>query len=195
MEVYNTETLIPSDSIIIRTACPNDALELLEIYRPYVTDSVISFEYDVPTLEDFTNRISSTLTTYPYYVAEFDGKLYGYAYASAYKSRTAYHWTVETSIYIAQNTRGSGLGTKLYEKLESTLVDQNVLTSCACIAYPNLPSERFHLKFGYKEVAHFYEVGYKHNEWHDIIWMQKEIGKKINPPLPFIPFSQLQNSL
>ena len=104
----------------IRLATENDAESLLEIYAPYVEETAITFEYVVPTADEFRGRIRETLKNYPYYVAESDGKIAGYAYAGRFKERNAYDWAVETSIYVKKNLRRAGIGSALLKRLEST---------------------------------------------------------------------------
>lgn len=178
----------------IRVAAPEDAPALLEIYAPYVKDTSVTFEYEVPTWEEFAGRIRNTLENYPYLAAEEDGMIQGYAYASRFKSRPAYDWSVETSIYVRQDTRRRGAGTALYQKLEELLRRQHVCNLCACIAYPNPSSIAFHEKFGYRTVAHFHASGYKRGAWHDMVWMEKELCPHEMPPEPFLPFSALDLS-
>lgn len=144
-----------NDEIKIRTATPEDAEALAAIYAPYVENTSITFEYTVPSVEEFAERIRHTLARYPYLVAEKSGIPIGYAYASAFKGRAAYNWSVETSIYISQDVRSSGVGCLLYQKLEEYLTAQHICNVCACITYPNPPSIAFHEKHGYKTVAHF----------------------------------------
>lgn len=178
----------------IRVAVPEDAPALLEIYAPYVLDTSITFEYEVPTLEEFAERIRNTLKKYPYLIAEEDGVILGYAYASPFKTRPAYAWSVETSIYIRRNTRRRGTGAALYRRLEELLRRQHVCNLCACITYPNPASITFHEVFGYRTVAHFNASGYKKDAWHDIVWMEKELCPHEIPPLPFLPFPELSQN-
>ena len=112
------------ENIKIRVASTEDAGELLEIYKPYVEYTAITFEYEVPDIEEFTNRIKNTKKTYPYLVAEYQGEILGYAYAGAFKERAAYDWAVETSIYVRQNQKRMGVGSLLYEKLEEILKNE-----------------------------------------------------------------------
>ena len=142
-------------------------------------------------MKEFAERIRHTLARYPYLVAEKSGIPIGYAYASAFKGRAAYNWSVETSIYISQDVRSSGVGCLLYQKLEEYLTAQHICNVCACITYPNPPSIAFHEKHGYKTVAHFHASGFKQGEWHDMIWMEKTLCPHTVPPLPFIPFPEL----
>ena len=108
-----------------------------------------------------------------YLVVEEDGRVLGYAYASTYYARTAYDWTTELSIYLHEDARGRGLGNQLYDALEEELEKRGFLRFLACIAVPNEASVAMHEKRGYVQVAHFPKVGYKFEQWHDIVWMQK----------------------
>ena len=179
----------------IRIATPKDASRLLEIYAPYVEQTAITFEYTVPSVTEFSERIAKTLQKYPYLVAEDKGEIIGYAYASPFKSRAAYAWSAETSIYVKMGYTQGGTGRALYQTLEALLARQQVCNLCACIAYPNPPSIAFHEALGYKTVAHFHASGYKHGKWHDMVWMEKELCPHSIPPLDFIPFSKLPISL
>lgn len=131
-------------AITIRMAEESDAQALLAIYAPYVEKTAVTFEYEVPTVLEFKNRIASTLKRYPYLAAIRDGHILGYAYASAFKERAAYDWAVETSIYVSEGARRTGAGSLLYEALEDYLKRQNVINVNACIAYPNPGSIAFH---------------------------------------------------
>ena len=165
----------------IRFATPSDAATLLAIYAPYVENTAITFEYEVPTIEDFANRIEKTLEKYPYLVAEEDGLILGYAYASTYYARAAYDWAVELSVYVSQDARGKGVGSKLYDALEEMLEQMGYIHFLACISLPNEDSIAFHTKRGYKQVAHFPKIGYKFERWHDIVWLQKSLEKEARP--------------
>ena len=175
----------------IRTATPEDAPTLLDIYAPSVRDTAITFEYQVPTSEEFVHRIRNTLKKYPYFVAEEGGALLGYVYASAFKVRAAYDWSVETSIYVRQGDHGKGIGHALYEALEKSLRKQHISNLCACITFPNPASIAFHERLGYQVVAHFHSSGFKLDEWHDIVWMEKRLCPHEIPPKPFLPFPEL----
>lgn len=175
----------------IRMATVQDAKVLLEIYKPYVEKTVISFEYDVPSEEEFAGRIANTLKRYPYLVAEKEGKILGYAYVSPFKTRAAYDWSVETTIYLSEESKGLGIGTKLYMALEKILVKQNIINVNACIAYANPESIAFHEKLGYKTVAHFTKCGYKLGQWQDMIWMEKILKEHPTKPEAIIPIGEL----
>lgn len=180
-----------NQNIVIRMAKESDAEALLTIYTPYVLHTAITFEYVVPTIEEFKERIRKTLKKFPYLVAVKEDEILGYAYVSPFKERAAYDWAVETSIYIKEECRESGIGTKLYLALEGILKKQNVINLNACIAYPNPGSIRFHERLGYQTVAHFTKCGYKLDAWHDMIWMEKMIGEHIIPPQSVIPVTEL----
>lgn len=169
--------------ITIRTATPDDAKELLAIYAPYVTETAITFEYVPPTVEEFRERITNTLKKFPYLVAEEDGIILGYTYASTFRVRPAFNHCVEMSIYIDKNQRRKGVGRLLYKEIEDHLRKLGKLNLNASIATVDFPddnltpdSERFHETFGYKKVGHFHKCGYKFGKWYDMIWMEKMIG-------------------
>ena len=186
-------------NILIRMAEESDAEEILEIYAPYVTDTAITFEYDIPSLAEFSRRIRNTLQMYPYIVALEESRIVGYAYASAFKERPAYNWAVETTVYLKQNCRGKGLGKKLYLALEDILKRQNIINLNACIAYTpgenahlDNTSMAFHEHLGYSKAAHFTKCGYKFGTWYDMIWMEKILGKHPDVPGPVIPITEIQ---
>ena len=161
--------------IEIRNAQVEDAANLVAIYAPYVEKTAITFETQVPTVEDFENRIKKTMKKFPYLVAIEEGQIVGYAYASTYYARAAYDWTVELSVYIQKEARGKGVGTLLYTALEEELTARGFKNFLACIALPNPASIALHEKRGYEQVAHFKKVGYKFGTWHDIVWLQKSL--------------------
>lgn len=187
------------NNIHIRVATPDDAEALLALYTPYVTETAISFEYDVPTLDEFRARIERTLTNYPYLVAEFRGVILGYAYTSPFVGRAAYAWSAETSIYIDKNCRHKGLGRALYNKLEAISRLQGITNLYACIGVPEIDddpyltrnSADFHAHLGYRFVGEFRRSGYKFGRWYHMIWMEKYIADHPQQPQPVRPFSQL----
>lgn len=190
-----------NDQITLRFARVEDAKELLEIYKPYVEKTAITFEYEVPSESDFKTRIQKTLRKYPYIVALNEGKIIGYAYASSFKNRQAYDWSVETSIYLSEDARGKGLGTILYNALELILKKQGIININACITAPKPKSNyitdasiKFHEKRGYKLVAHFHNSGFKFDEWYDMVWMEKFINDHMVPPKSVKWFSEFDFS-
>lgn len=177
------------NNIRIRTARPEDAIELLEIYAPYVRETAVTYEYTVPSKEEFASRIRHTMEKYPYLVAEKDGEILGYAYAGAFHPRAAYAWDAEMSIYIKKDRKRSGIGKTLYEALEKLLAEQNILNVYACIACPEEEDEyltkdsiRFHERMGYRIIGEFRECAYKFGRWYGMVWMEKRIGKRTADP-------------
>ena len=182
----------------IRVATVDDAKELLDIYAPYVTKTAISFEYEVPSVEEFKARISDTLRKYPWLVAESDEEILGYTCTHAFVGRAAYDHAVETTIYLKEGKTKLGIGRMLYGALERISRAQNILNMNACIGYPETPdghltmnSVQFHEHMGYRMVGIFHNCGYKFDTWYHMVWMEKMIGKHIPTPLPVIPFSDL----
>ena len=191
-----------TSDITIRIASPSDAPELLAIYAPYITKTAISFEYDVPSVEEFADRIRTTLEKYPYLAAESDGHIVGYCYVSILHGRQAYDWSVETSIYVDQNCKRMGIGKKLHDALEQALSAMGILNLYACIAFPIVEdpyltedSVHFHEHLGYTHTAHFHKCGYKFNRWYDIVWMEKTIGKHLECQPAVKKFSEIKASL
>lgn len=186
----------------LRAATPDDAAKLLEIYAPYVTDTAITFEYDIPTIDDFRARIVHTLAKYPYIVAECDGNIVGYAYASAFHPRAAYGWAAEASIYVRRDMKRMGLGRTLYAALESALRAQGVLNINACIACPDVDDEYltrnsigFHMHMGYSMVGEFHKCGYKFGRWYNMVWMEKMLGEHIDAQPPVRRFDEVREAL
>ncbi len=168
----------------IRSAVPEDAGRLLEIYAYYVENTAITFEYDVPSVEEFRSRIQNTLRKYPYLVLEEDGVIRGYAYAGVFKDRAAYSRSCELSIYLDRDAAGRGYGRLLYEALERELKAAGMLNLYACIGVPVVEdeyltrnSEQFHAHLGFTTVGEFHQCGYKFGRWYDMIWMEKIIGE------------------
>ena len=184
--------------LTIRPVSEADAAALLKIYSPYVENTAVSFEYSTPSETEFRERIRKISRDYPYLAAEADGQIAGYAYASPFKGREAYGHCAEVSIYLDPRFHRIGFGKALYRELERYLLAQNVFTVYACIAVPDETdeyltddSERFHTKMGYRTVGRYDRCGYKFGRWHNMIWMEKEIGEKPEKPEDFIPFSRL----
>ncbi len=187
-----------TSEIKIRVANMSDADELLKIYAPYVEETAITFEYEVPSVEEFKNRITQILQKYPYLVAEVDGKAIGYAYANTFKDRQAYDRVVETTVYIAKDQRKKGIGRSLYVALEKILKAQNITNMYACVActknedeYLTNNSVDFHSHIGFKTIGEFHSCGYKFNRWYDMVWMEKIIGEHLCCSKEFVPFPNL----
>lgn len=160
----------------LRAATAADAEALLAIYAPYVRHTTISFEYEVPTAEEFRGRICKTLAAYPYLVAEGTDGILGYAYAGPFQSRAAYGWSAETTVYVADSARRTGVGRLLYETLLDLIRRQGVQNAYACITWPNEASVAFHQTLGFAKAAQFSRCGYKLGQWRDVIWMEKHLA-------------------
>lgn len=170
------------NNIEIRMATQDDAKEILTIYAPYISDTVITFEYEIPSLDNFKERIRSINSDYPYLVCLIDGKIVGYAYAQRFKERAAYAWNAELSVYIKENNTKLGIGTALYSALIDILKLQNIENVYGCVTYPNVRSEKLHQYFGFELVARIHKAGYKCNNWHDVVWFEKIIGSHDDSP-------------
>lgn len=179
---------------MIRLAVAQDVSAIQAIYSDYVLHDTATFEYDVPSLDEFRGRMEAIQQTYPYLVYEENGVIKGYAYAHQYKERAAYQWDVELSVYISKENHGKGIGSKLYEIMFILLKKQQIHQAYACITSPNPKSERMHERLGFQLVGRFHHTGYKFGKWLDVIWMEKEL---IPPhvPQPVLPLSLFAKEL
>lgn len=183
-----------NNTITIRPAVLSDAASILNIYAPYILETAITYEYEVPSLEEFKQRMLHTLQRYPYLVAvDSNDQILGYAYASAFITRSACDWSVETSIYVDRQHRGLHIGAKLYAALEEILKAQHVVNCCAYICASYDESICFHKKHGYEIVATFHKSGFKLGAWHDLVCMEKALDTHKMPPEPFIPYPNLSS--
>lgn len=168
----------------LRAATPADAASILAIYAPYVVASAVSFELEPPLLKEMKARISGAHDMFPWLVAvdtETDVIL-GYAYAAAFRTRAAYRFAVETSIYIAGNFQGQGVGRLLYPALLHTLEAQGYTQAIAAITLPNDHSIKLHEAVGFRRAGVYREVGYKNNRWLDVGLWQRELAAPQSPP-------------
>ncbi len=152
----------------IRVATPGDAAAVAGIYNTYIARTVATFELDPISHEEMQKRMTVVQAGHPWLVAEKEGQVIGYAYASAWKGREAYKQTAETTIYIHPRHVQNGLGLPLYHQLLSLLKSLGHHVAIGGIALPNLPSIRLHERLGYEKVAHFREVGFKFGQWIDV---------------------------
>lgn len=168
------------DPVRIRSATESDAAALLAIYRPHVEDSAVSFELEVPGVEEFAGRIRRGVSDYRWLVAERDGRCVGYAYASRLRDRPAYRWSIEVSAYVQPEHHRRGIGAALYSILLDDLAERGFCQAFACIALPNPGSLAFHEHFGFRPVGVFHAVGRKFGRWHDVAWLQRTLNPE--PP-------------
>lgn len=168
--------------MIIRIAVPGDAPEVQRIYAPYVLYSSISFELEVPTVDEISSRITNTLESHVWLIAEENGRLLGYAYASKHRERPAYQWSADVSVYLEEKAQGKGLGKKLYQALFEILRLQGFFKCFAGIALPNDKSIRLHEAFGFLFLGQYCQVGYKNGCWYDVGWWEKTLRQpEVNP--------------
>lgn len=180
-------------TVTVRDAVPADGERLLAVYAPYVRETAVSFDYEVPTAAEFSHRIASVLDAgYPFLVAEEDGVALGYACLGPFVGRAAYGWNAETSIYVAWDARGRGIGRTLHGVLERAASERSILALEACIGVPRTAddphltdaSRHFHRAMGYREVGRFDSCGYKFRRWYDMVWMEKRLAPATVPPEP-----------
>lgn len=185
----------------IRIARPTDARAVRDIYAPFCESSAVTFEETPPTASEMGDRIESTLETYPWLVCEASadrdgaagddsdvGTVVGYAYANRLRKRRAYQWTVELSVYVADDARGAGVGCGLYDSLFAILERQGVRDAYAVTTVPNPDTERFHERLGFERLVDFPAMGYTEGEWHDVAWWRRSLGEKTADPDPITPF-------
>lgn len=160
---------------LVRPASAVDANACVTIYQPYVDDTAITFETDVPTPAEMAARIVAARKQHEWLVLEHDSDVIGYAYAHTFNRRAAYQWSTETSIYVAAHHHRGGGGRKLYTQLLQRLADRGYRRAFAGITQPNIASNEFHRSFGFEHVDLYRRVGWKHGSWHDVAWMQLDL--------------------
>ena len=180
----------------LRPATSADAARIAEIYEPSVTESSTSFEEAPPNARDMAARVESTLETHPWLVCTERGHVIGYAYAAPHRSRHAYQWSTEVSVYIDRDAHRRGAASRLYRTLFDVLARQGYANVYAGITLPNEASVAFHRAIGFETIGTYELIGYKRGAWHDVLWlgMRLEIDDS-RPPAAPIPFAQLANEI
>lgn len=181
-------------NIQIRFADQNDAAAMLAIYAPYIRDTAITFEYEVPSAAEFAGRVESVTAQFPWLLCEVDGQAAGYAYASRFRPRAAFQWDAEVSIYLSPAFQRMGIATALYNCMESILLAQGYRNLYALITHPHPASEGLHASRGYRTLGIYRGTGYKFGKWHDLAVMEKQIAPLELDPLPCKPCSALEQS-
>ena len=174
----------------IRFATAADTGGCLAVYAEYM-DTVITFETELPSHEEFAGRIRSYGAVYPWLVAEEDGVILGYAYAHRAQERAAYDWNAELSVYLARRAAGRGLGTTLYGALLALLQKQGVRNVYGIVTLPNPASEALHRAFGFRTVGAYDRSGYKNGRWLDVGIFEKQIGSFDGEPEPLQPIGAI----
>lgn len=161
----------------LRLATVSDGEAILNIYAPYVRDTAISFEVEVPAVDEFSRRIEAICKQYPYLVYLIDGEIAGYAYASRHRERAAYCYDVDVSVYVSPQYHGCGIAHKLYACLFEILKTLGYYNAYAGCTVPNDKSIRFHQKFGFVPIGTYHKTGYKFGAWRDVLWLEKSINE------------------
>ncbi|UJA21194.1 N-acetyltransferase [Thermoleophilia bacterium SCSIO 60948] len=161
----------------IRHAEPGpDAAACARIYAPYVSDSAISFEDDAPDAEEIARRIEVANASYAWLVSEDEAGVTGFAYAGQHRTRTAYRWAVDVSVYVDGRAKRGGVGRALYEALFGLLRRQGLRIACAGITVPNDASIGLHRALGFESIGVYRAIGWKHGAWRDVSWWQLRLG-------------------
>lgn len=178
--------------VAVRPATLDDATAIADIYRPYVERGTVSFETDAPDTATMCARMAKSNGLYPWLVVTEGegGPVRGYAYASAFRDRPAYRYTIETAVYLEMGTQGRGHGRQLYDALIDTVRAQGFTHAIGVIALPNDHSIRLHESVGFRRAGFFREAGYKDGRWIDVGYWQCELNAATIPPLEPKPFSE-----
>jgi len=175
-------------ALTIRTATPADAGAVAAIYASYVRETAITFEVVPPDATEMARRMEDVQSRFPWLIAERDGELVGYAYASPFHKRPAYRWVAEATVYVAEAHHRAGIGRALYTRLLDRLRDQRMLSVTALIALPNDGSIALHEMFGFVHAGTWKRVGFKLGRWHDVGIWQCDFGPRpASPPEPLPP--------
>lgn len=168
-------------TVRLRLATPDDAAAVQRIYAPYVEETAVSFEDDPPTVAEMRDRIASKPPSHPWLVAVADDVgVVGYAYGSTFRSRRAYRWAVESSVYVASDAQRGGVARSLYTALFDLLDRQGYRTVYAGMTTPNAASAGLHESMGFTSVGTFENAGYKNGSWHDVQWWQRSLGDAVD---------------
>ncbi|MFY9151692.1 MAG: N-acetyltransferase family protein [Prolixibacteraceae bacterium] len=167
---------------IIRLAEKRDVPGILEIYAPFILNTAVTFEEEVPDEKSFWERIQGIMAELPFLVCEIEGRVAGYAYASGYRSRASYRWSKEVSVYIHPDFQRKRIAHALYTSLNQIVQYQGIADLLAIITMPNESSVAFHEHFGYRKCAEFKNVGYKLNQWQNVGWFDLFLQDENKPP-------------
>jgi phosphinothricin acetyltransferase len=166
----------------LRDATEHDAEACAAIYTPYVTDTAITFEIHPPPAAEMAVRIAAAARTHAWVVLADRGRIVGYAYGGPYKSRAAYRWSCEVSVYLERGRRRTGGGRALYQALFARLAARGFRTAVAGMTLPNDASVGLHRALGIEPVGTYRRIGWKHGAWHDVAWVQRTIAAGQDPP-------------
>ncbi|MFV0363442.1 MAG: GNAT family N-acetyltransferase [Suipraeoptans sp.] len=159
----------------IRLAQENDVEAIQTVYQEYI-DTTVTFDYELPTIEESLSKLKNISKDYPYIVAEESGKIIGFAYAHRFMERYAYQWGAELTVYVSRTAVSKGIGKSMYCTLIDILQLLGIRTVYGCVTIPNKNSERLHESLGFKRNAYFSNAGYKLGMWRDMAWFEKQIN-------------------
>lgn len=179
----------------IRIGNLNDIKKIREIYKPYVEETAITFEYVLPDENEFSKRMNHIQKQFPWLVLEYDKEVVAYAYASTFGERAAYQWDVELSIYVSKEFHGRKIGSILYRTLIDVMFAQGYYNLYGRLVYPNKYSEKLHTSLGFKKTALLKNVGNKFGNWYDVLYMKKQLREYKNNPIRPIPFPLLDKNV
>ncbi len=174
---------------MIRIATKADIAPMLAIYTPYVEDTAITFDTKVPSLYEFNQKIDKVQEEAPCLVCDIDGAFTGYAYADIHRTKGAYKWTQEVTVYIAKDYQAKKYGTALYYSLIDLLKCQNYRNVVAGITLPNIPSVSFHERFGFHQVGVYDNVGFKMGKSQRVGWWQLSLVDHTRPAESILPLN------
>ena len=180
-----------SDTVTVRPAQEADMAAVCELVNHYIEHTSTNFRTEPRTTTQWIQELADNASHYPWLVADVAGTIAGLAYATSWKTRPAYAWTAETTIYIDTGYVGRGVGSTLYRELLETLQRQGFHSAIATITLPNDHSLTLHKSMGYLPVGTIANAGFKRGQWHDVTLWQRELSRAVAPPLPVTPFNEL----
>lgn len=176
----------------LRMIKDEDIKDVLSIYRPYITNTPITFECTVPSYRKFVKRVHKITASYPWVVAESDGQIVGYAYTSRFRERAAFSWDVEFSVYIRHEFQGQGIGSRLFAALEEISKLQGIYNIYSLITSTAKNSINYHKAMGFEYIYTLANCGWKFDHWYGLVFYHKKIGDFTKDPEPVIPIEYIE---
>jgi phosphinothricin acetyltransferase len=183
------------DTLKIRMATQEDAKEILDIYEPYILNTVITFETERIPLEEFKERMQTIMSKFPWLVCTLEDKVVGYAYCSPHLTRAAYAWDCQYSVYVSKEYHRKGIASKLSEALFRLVKAQGYYNIYSLICVPNINSVELHKKLGFMEIGTYEHTAYKFGAWRDVLIMGKALREADCEPTPIITMEQLDKKV
>lgn len=178
-----------------RPALPSDAAAMAAIHAPYAAGTAVTFQVEPSTEALFLHKMEENAGRFPFLVCEEEGRVTGFAYASPLRTKEAYQWDAELTVYLARGMGGRGAGSGLYGRLLALLRAQGFAAAYGCVTVPNEASDALHRRFGFREVGRFPASGYKLGRWHDVAWYHLPLQTLPDPPPPPLAFAELDEAL